>query len=677
MGIGGMACKPARRGRPLMVALLALGLSAQVWSEDSAEAPERARDLAYGNAVYNYYQGDYFTALTQLSVAEKTGGIQGHAQHPELLRGGIMLSYGMTRTAENIFQRLLSENQDSATRNLAWFYLGKTYYLERAMNRAKDALARVNVEELSESRPDLVDEWHYLQGLTALVQSDWEALSESVEALPEGSIWQSYLQVNEALLAPVTRPADAEGDTPAEAADAIETDPAQVRIDRLQAVSLPTAEDAAGLDAEVQALNDRVSLTEAGYRLDQGDFDGAMTAFRRIRVNGPFSDQALYGFALAATESQQFGLALQALNTLAERPLFNPLVRQAPYARGYLYEQMGQQVLAREAYANAVRNYADSRITLAGLRDNLSLESVTAALRVGENETGLNLRDPEVPRDAYGRLIVSPADYSLAMVMASEQFQDALQDMHELHTLEREIAGWQNRIDVFEQALTARIETKQQKAVSTGEVLSQQRADEWIARTEAFETAITDAEAEEDPFFFLNAGQLEFQNIIAGTRKRLDRLPDGPDKQEFSEKLRRIEAYFTWWAHDTYGVNRWAARKQQIALKKAVDTFSGQRQRMNELMATDTDNQRLADRIATLKSRIEGSGGNLDALKQASTDRLLGLLEADLNAQLRETERYWRASQDALARLIDDAYEAGQETLTEEAEEAPVQGDEQ
>ena len=92
-------------------------------------------DLRYGATLFEYYQGHYFEALSELMIAEERGGIQGHSDNPKLIEGGINLSFGMEQTAGEIFNALLSADAEGnfsrplSVRNAAWFYLGKLRYL--------------------------------------------------------------------------------------------------------------------------------------------------------------------------------------------------------------------------------------------------------------------------------------------------------------------------------------------------------------------------------------------------------------------------------------------------------------------------------------------------------------------------------------------------------------------
>ncbi|MES9859426.1 MAG: hypothetical protein ABW138_01125, partial [Candidatus Thiodiazotropha sp. 4PDIVS1] len=92
--------------RLLLTTCLALPLSAT--AEIRAGEPQALRDLHYGEALFHLYQKEYFPAIIRLLSARKQGLMKAYADEPELLLGGLYLAYGMPDTAENLFNRVLS-----------------------------------------------------------------------------------------------------------------------------------------------------------------------------------------------------------------------------------------------------------------------------------------------------------------------------------------------------------------------------------------------------------------------------------------------------------------------------------------------------------------------------------------------------------------------------------------
>ena len=67
----------------------------------SAPAPIRAPH--YGDTLFHFYQDHWFGAITGLMVSQHFGRVAPHDDEAEVLRGGMMLSYGLHEQASEIF----------------------------------------------------------------------------------------------------------------------------------------------------------------------------------------------------------------------------------------------------------------------------------------------------------------------------------------------------------------------------------------------------------------------------------------------------------------------------------------------------------------------------------------------------------------------------------------------
>src|SRR6267154_5181864 len=72
--------------------------------------PEPVRDLYYGDALFYFFQDDYFQSLVHLDAATSLGRVSHHAIEAELLKGALYLSLGQHVEAGRIFQSLLNDN---------------------------------------------------------------------------------------------------------------------------------------------------------------------------------------------------------------------------------------------------------------------------------------------------------------------------------------------------------------------------------------------------------------------------------------------------------------------------------------------------------------------------------------------------------------------------------------
>lgn len=630
------------RGRPVLFtgALLWLMMSAPAQAEEAQ--PERAKDLRYGWALYEYHQGNAFEALTQLAVAREQGGIEGHGDHPALVEGGLMLSWGMTREASRLFTQLLGEDGEGSTlspdiRNQAWFYLGKVFYLEGEPTLATENLARVDGDILADANHDLFREWIYLRARLARmsVQSGNKAELATLEGqLEEGDIWSLYLQYNSAVSA-------------LDDGDAVS---AEAALSDLVATVEQTG-NSDEPDSERRGLLDRARLTLARLLLRDNRFDDALEVLGAMPLDGVFSDQGLFDYAVAAAGQGRHERALDALESLSARELFLPWRQQVPFARAYVLEQMGEPERALPAFEQAANHYETRIGELSGVRNRLSEESLMAQLSF--------LRDGDgMLTDSYGRLRVEPVDFGLAEVLATEAFQQALSELNELYRMQSFIAERQSRFESFRTMLETREQQRQIRINQTRRALEDQQADQWRQLHQGFRESVSAALLEEDAEFFMTTEQKALRAKLDGVEKTLAGLPDDETTASQRETYRRMRAYFDWWIADDFGVNRWATQRQLRDLDREMERLQAQRLRVEALMAEDTRHLDLAHRIATSERELAALGEEVSEALDSARQILLNQVDRMLSAQQEELKGYLVASRHAQARLADQLFRA-------------------
>ena len=606
--------------------------------------PERAKDLRYGWALYEYHQGNVFEALTQLAVAREQGGIEGHGDHPALVEGGLMLSWGMTREASKLFTELLGSDGTGSTlspevRNQAWFYLGKVFFLEGNRELAGENLERVDGEILAEANHDLFREWVYLRARVAMMSSrieDESKLTSLKEQLEDTDIWSLYLQYNSAVAA----------------LDAGDVATAEAELQTLIAIIQQSA-DSAEPEAEREGLLDRTRLSLARLYLRDGRFDAALEILGDMPLNGVFADQALFDYAVAAAGQGRPDRALDALDTLSNRNLFLPWRQQVPFARAYVLEQMSRPQRALSAFKQAADLYQARIKELDNIRNRLNEESLMAQLDFTRDSDG-------ILTDSYGRLRVQPADFGMAEVLASETFQQALAELNELYQMQSFIAERQSRFESFRIMLETREQQRQVRIAETRRALENQQADQWQTLHEEFRETIATALAEDDAQFFMTAEQKALRDKLNEVEETLAGLPDDATTARQRETYRRMRAYFDWWIADDYGVNRWAAQKQLRELDREMQHFQAQRQRVETLMSDDGRHAELARRISASERELATLGQEVAVALSNARRILLSQVDSMLVAQQEELNGYLVASRHAQARLADQLFRRSQ-----------------
>ena len=98
------------RGILILALLTPCAFAAPVAEEAIPGLPAvKVQDLHYGDVLFYFYQHDHFDALVRLAAYRDQGRLTAHARDAELLRGGLYLSLGQHREAQEIFERILAD----------------------------------------------------------------------------------------------------------------------------------------------------------------------------------------------------------------------------------------------------------------------------------------------------------------------------------------------------------------------------------------------------------------------------------------------------------------------------------------------------------------------------------------------------------------------------------------
>jgi hypothetical protein len=542
---------PFNHGLRLAVRALAIGSAlgcAMPALADRDDWPEHALDLDYGKALYEFHQADYFGALTTLNVAKVRGGIQRHGDHPALIEGSLLLSYGMVHEAKDIFEQVLTEEIDQDTRNQAWFYLGKVFYLEASDEAARETLKRVNALRLQEQDETLYHDYLYLIGQLELRKVGVQDVGSVINSLPEQHLARIYLAYNQALQHLTETPDKQAG-----------AEQALTELTSLK-MRVPTPVDPFDA-AEAKALRERIALSMADLHLQRAEFDQAMAVLHDVSFDGPFTGLALFNFAVSAANQEQYGLALQALQKLKSLPLFTPWLQQVPFALAYVQERLGHEMLAFQGYREAGEHYEKLYQELVQRRTALTEQDIVAALAPRDDlTTPLILGDDGLPTDAYGRIRMQPRDVAFATLLADEGFQQALKELHELYKLRDDLQQWSNKLDAFAVILDTRKLQREQNLVRTRAAMAAQQADQWQAQYQALFDGLAQATEQENVHYFMTQAQIDHYHQIQKVYRTLDLLP--PEQRgNYAERIRRIDAHFKWSLYDDFSRNRWLVAK--------------------------------------------------------------------------------------------------------------------
>jgi len=295
----------------------------------TAEQPQshvkKRSELDYGPVLYEFYQRNYFNALVENEYALGIANPQSKSTNGQLLKGGMLLNYGLPSESMALFGSLLNKKNSPLVRNKAWFHLSKLYYQKSEFSGARRALDRVK----GELPPEMHIEYHYLASLVGSDGLHTGEKEKSFAGISKDHPQYTYLVFNTAV--------------------------AELRRGRIGSSVLKLEEVAkyTGSDEELLSLADRARHGLAQMAAQAGDQHAARAYLTGIRTTGLYSNRALLSYAWASIKLKQFEDAIPALQMLDSRSITIPEVQESKVLLAHLYEQEGSPRKALRANLRA------------------------------------------------------------------------------------------------------------------------------------------------------------------------------------------------------------------------------------------------------------------------------------------------------------------------------------
>lgn len=575
--------------------------------------PAPVRDLRYGAALFDFYQAQYFDAITGLLVAQQRSPITRQGDEPQLLLGSLYLSYGLDQQATEIFQQLLHREAAPGTHDLAWFYLGKLRY---DGGQFRDALTAF--EAVGNALPKAKnDERLQLMVNAYLHEQDFTRAAKTLARLDNGGIWKYYAQYNLGI-ALIRAKRDAEG----------------MKL-------LKTTGQLAPRDEEEYALRDKAN-TALGYaRLKEHALTDAAAAFAEVRLHGPFSGQALLGMGWTRTEQNMPQEALAPWFELDARPA-DLGSHEARMAVAYTLEKLGAPALALNYYQQAIAVYDREHSDIATV---LAIADFDDLLEAGLPVTS-DANTPEAP---------FPARAYLVDVLASADFQKAYRDYRDLHNLQTLVAQWQQNIPLLLSML-------EQRRLHYTRNIAQLDAADYAQRLAALGEQRDLLAAKIATITREDSGEAladdHEQATIARLRDIESRLDDlsrrGADVKAQAEKLRILAGLMHWRLTNEFPERLWNARRELRALDLALDQSTQSRATLDALLKiTPLNFDQIAARIAAQEKQLASLSRQTDAAIAKQERYCAALIRDQLAASQLRIESYRERARYAEARLYD------------------------
>jgi len=410
--------------------LAALWLVSSASAALAAEA-SKASDPWFGEALFYAYQEDYFEALERLDaeLAQHYRVDEGELDslypflgNAEFSVGDFELYYRMHHRAGRAIRAVLEADVADEVRNEAAYRLARLHFQKGQPDAALGVLDKIEGEVPAEIRDDIAflranlylalerptDAVKVLRGLQG---------SESLRGFSAYNLGIALLQ-----------------DGQSEAA-----------LSQLARAGKRKAGEASEL-----AIRDKANLVLGTLRFEGEDFDAAQKSLDRVRLEGPFSNQALLRAGWADASADNYRRALVPWKILSEREATDVAVQEAWLALPYAYGKLDVHGRAAVLYGQAIESFSSELgkvdASIENIRDGAFLKALVREEIRRDADWVLRLRS----------LPDAPDTFNLIGLMASHDFQTALQNYLDLESLRRKLVGWQGGLKAFDDLIALR-----------------------------------------------------------------------------------------------------------------------------------------------------------------------------------------------------------------------------
>jgi hypothetical protein len=603
--------------RLILACTVALGVA-----RAGAEETHTVKDPHYGEVLFYFFQENYFSALSQLMVAQHFGRVPHHDQEAELLRGGMLLSYGMDQEAGRIFQALIDAGAPPSVRDRAWFYLAKIRYQRGYVAEAEYAMGRVR----GRLPGDLEDERLVLHAVLLMHRQQYGEAILMLKKTSSQSGWAAYGRYNlgVALIQAGLR------DGGAALLDEIGRDP--------------------GRGEELMALRDKANVALAYAFLRSNAPAKAESYLERVRLNGLMSNKALLGLGWAHASLEEYEQALVPWMELADRSMADTAVQESLLAVPFAFGKVGAYRQSLERYEHALDAYT---------REISRLDESIAAIRRGDLTANI-LRDN--PGEESGwfwrvrRLPDTPEGRYLMELLASNDFQEGLKNYRDLDFLSRKLDAGLKSMTTYRDIVAVRRQGFAERLPRTiaGERalhLERLRAD-YISEARR----LARVESEEDTEALAGQKQRMLAARLERVREGLARLSDPAEREVAQEKHRLLRGLLAWDLSAQYSTR---LREESKTLQEAGRQIDEAEARREDLLRAQADAPaRFGEfdrRIEALRVRMSRARADVKAAARAQEDYLAELAVGELAARREQMAGYIAQARFAVAQIYDQA----------------------
>lgn len=513
------------------------GELSQAQRED-LKKPAHLQDLAYGEILYDFYRGEEISALTKILIAQKEVQLPNHAHSAELLSGVIYLNLGMLIKAQDIFKRLLTE-QDLKHELLAKieFYLAKLHYKQHDYPQAKTRLTRV----YQSLNVDLKDECLIMLSNIALFDKQLVEARDWLNLVSTDSELLIYTRYNLGIL--------------------------WLKDGQLeQALPFLTKVFLTYEPTDIQrSLQDKAKLALGFYYLKNKQLEEAREQFLSVRLESPFTNKALLGMGWTYVEIGDYNKALSHWLELRKNDIRDIAVQEALLAIPYAYQKLNAMQPALEKYLDATELYQQQLDLIANIEEQVIGGQLVEKLVGRMIKSKQSERDDENISDS--RIFGDEYDYYIYELLAQNSFNENFRSYQKLGRLELLIEHWENQLPMLNEMLRANRIRFDDKIPKVDAYLDQGVFDRYRQTYEKTQLDLSYLNKHEKLYLLADQQQTDLHKRIVRLETKIKTIPSDMLTDNQIDKARRARGVLQWQLEEGRAKKIWQLTKSSNQIK--------------------------------------------------------------------------------------------------------------
>lgn len=606
-------------------------ISLPVFSAPPADKA-RAKDLYLGEAFYQAQQENHFDAISRLDTElwqfhrlddPKRDPLHYQVDRANFSVGDFELSYRMHQQAGRAIKAVLEGNVDAPIRNEAAWRLARIF-----MQKGDPGSALAAIDRIKGPVPEKIrDEEQLLRGQIYLVVGRLAEATKIFRELRSQKGYEGYATYNLGIALIQSGQEDA------------------------GLAELAKAGQLASADEATVSIRDKANLLLGNHLVSANKPGEAKQYLDRVRLSGPFSNKALLSSGWADAAEDKFDRALVPWSILVKRNSTDKAVQEGLLGAPYAYNKLKLHGRAAQLYAVALQSFGGELTKLSASIQSVRDGKFLKALVRNESKLDRNwvVRLRELPE--------SPETYYLLELMASNDFQESLQNYFDLEELRRKLVAWGDSLDAFGEIvdLRARYYDGALPPVDKRFIALDSQMRLRLEQRQTLHERLQRLLVEPRPDFLQTAEERLLREQLAqlGERYKNDSSPAGESTRQ---RIQRMQGLLHWDIHTTYHQRLTKAYVHLHELDADVEHLNGVYRSFVRSRQAATQSYKGYDKqLVALRRKVQDARAKVTTLMARQGSVLEALAIHELEERRLRLEDYQVKARFALAESYDRA----------------------